>query len=812
MNVLWLEFVLSLRRLGRRRVQNGLMLATFSVSLVLALLSWSLFHTIFLSQPDFDPKGEYLLLTSANAMIVDGNHSSGAELQAYKSAEGLFADFAEVSLYSSIMLRAPTGAERYLGALLSSRALQIVGAKPLLGRLFTSDDDKRGAPPVILLSQRLWENNFKSDPAIVGKTIDAFGDQVTVVGVLPRGFRFPNDQDLWFSFGDAPDYPRYQVQQALVKLKPGVSRQRAEQDLQMILAHLGPESPSNKYGRKVALRPVRELFLMPQLRISALILFSLALIFVMVSCANAANLMLIDFLGRRAEIATSLALGIPRRAAIRAVCFQVTVIAAVAALIAIALLPLLGPVLYDRIKIINAPYWLSYQFEWRYAGMAAALAALSAGITLVAPVLYLLWVDPEKVIRDHAYSSRGTGRALWRRVLLTGQIALLTVLGVSAGLLLRSSYQVGESRWGYPAQRIFMGKMTNFFIDDPPDKDYQAHRLAMHRRVIDNVLLRPDAVAAAFVDNPPGYSNGPYSQYALDPAAFSNKAERGEAFYSRMTEGYLETIEVPLVAGQNFPKEVSAEGPIPAIVNESLAQKLWPHEDPLQRSLFVRQSWMKETDLTLRLVICGVTRDFQANGPTAKTNDVIFTPFTNKYGAPGGVFLIVRDRAGVPDVRSLTEAAHRVDPRITVYFPSTIGGVIDLMLSSVRMTTDLTTVFAAAAVLLCAVGVYSLTVAQVLQSSRDFGIRLALGAQPRQLWVHFTRGHLWAALIGVTVGLIGATQVVRVLGSLLYGVDRYNLTTYASVAASIMIVAGLACIPSLYRLKRINPAECLRSL
>ncbi|MDB6126380.1 MAG: permease, partial [Verrucomicrobia bacterium] len=328
------------------------MLATFSVSLVLALLSWSLFHTIFLSQPDFDPKGEYLLLTSANALIVDGNHSSGTELQAYKSAEGLFADFAEVSLYSSIMLRTPTGGERYLGALLSSRALQIVGAKPMLGRLFTRDDDKRGAPPVILLSQRLWENNFKSDPAIVGKTIDAFGDQVTVVGVMPRGFRFPNDQDLWFSFGDAPDFPRYQVQQALVKLKPGVSRQRAEQDLQMILTQLGPESPSNKYGRKVALRPVRELFLMPQIRISALILFSLALIFVMVSCANAANLMLIDFLGRRAEIATSLALGIPRRAAIRAVCFQVTVIAAVAATIALVLLPLLGPVLYDRIKII----------------------------------------------------------------------------------------------------------------------------------------------------------------------------------------------------------------------------------------------------------------------------------------------------------------------------------------------------------------------------------------------------------------------------------------------------------------------------
>jgi hypothetical protein len=278
-------------------------------------------------------------------------------------------------------------------------------------------------------------------------------------------------------------------------------------------------------------------------------------------------------------------------------------------------------------------------------------------------------------------------------------------------------------------------------------------------------------------------------------------------------------LTVPFVAGRMYPRKAAAGGPVYCVINESLAAKLWPGQDPLQRVIYARYPFMQETDLPVRLVVCGVVRDFQATGPTAKTNDAIFTPFEEEGGAAGGrpvwsqgVFLCVRDQGGVPDFRSLTDAVHRADSRITLYFPSTIKGQIDLTLSSMRMTKDLTTVFAAAAVLLCAIGVYSLTVAQVLQSSREFGIRMALGAEAGRLWRDFSTGHLWAALIGVGFGLVGATQVVRVLGSLLYGVDPRSTATYAGVALTILAVAALACIPSLFRLKRINPADCLRSL
>ena len=297
----------------------------------------------------------------------------------------------------------------------------------------------------------------------------------------------------------------------------------------------------------------------------------------------------------------------------------------------------------------------------------------------------------------------------------------------------------------------------------------------------------------------------------MDPAAFAQHAKLGEEFETEVSEDFFATMEVPFTAGETFAPEAPAETISPVILTESLAQKLWPGQSALQRTFYARFKWMKDEEPPLQMRVRGVVRDFQACGPTAKTNDSIFFPLVEKY-ASSQAFLFVRDRAGVPAFRSLNEAVHKADPRLSLYFPSTVKGQIDLTLSSMKMTADLTTVFAAAAVLLCAVGVYSLTVAQVLQSSREFGIRMALGAEPSQLWRHFTRGHLLTALIGVVLGLAGASQVARVLGSLLYGVDPHGAVTYAGVALTIWLVAALACIPSLFRLKRINPADCLRSL
>ncbi len=813
MRVLWFEFILALRRLFRRRAQNGLMLVTFAVSIALSLLSWTLFRTVHLSNPDFDPKGEYRVLAHEGKGWTASGQLTREEIEAYAAAQTVFDDFRPLAFYLSIFVRTPAGDERLLGAFLSSQALQLTGAKPLLGTIFTAEDDIFRAPMRVLLSERVWRDSYGSDPDIAGKPIELSGDQGTIIGVMPASYRFPNDQELWVSYGHLGDGSgsNWALRAALVKLKPGITEERAESDLRAILATLPPETTAIRRGEKPVLVRYRDFFLWSDVQISSRILLALSLLFLAVSCANAANLMTIDFLGRRSEIATNLALGIPRRAAMRQVSWQVAFLALAGAVLALMILPLAAPYLFERVKVINGPYWMSYHFSWGDAWTGLLFAGIVAVATVITPIIYLALVNPEQIIREHTAASRGGGRAWWRRGLLTGQIALLTTLGVGSAQMVRSNHNVGETHWGFDAAQVFEARLSTLSLSYPRG-EWGKGRYATLRKCLEEIRRRPETAAAAFADNPSGYSNGPYCAYATDPGELTGDRKQGEAFESRVTERYFETLGVAFVAGEDFANDISEDGVREAIITESLGQKLWPGQDPLRRALYVRYRWMKPEEPPVQLSVRGVVRDFQANGPRARTNDSIFTAYRPTEGSGATVVAYVRDRGGVATFPSINEAVHRGEPRVAAYFPSTIKRQIDLMLNSVRMTADMTTVFALAAVLLCAIGVYSLTVTQVLQSAREFGIRMALGAEPTRLWADFTRGHLLTVLIGVLLGLGGASQVVRVLGSLLYGVNPHSMTTYTGVAAAIFLVAVLACVPSLFRLKRINPADCLRSL
>ena len=814
MATLWFEFTLTLRRLFRRRAQNGLLLLTFAISVTLSLLSWTLFRAVHLTHPEFDQDGEYLVLCHAGKKWANSGQLTLEEMEAYMAGQQVFSEMRPLGFYASVFVDTPTGNERLLAAFPSSSVLQLTGARPRLGQLFRPEDDKHRAPPKALLSERLWRDNYGSDPDIVGKTIVLFGDtNCMIVGVLPASYRFPNDQDIWVNYGTLFDGWRsaYATRTALVKLKPGVTRERAEQDLRTIRQTLPPETPTLVRNELPILSGYRQLFLLDDLNLSSAVLFALSLLFLAVSCANAANLMIVDFLGRPAQVAANLALGIPRRAAIRHLCWHVLLIALAAALVAALMLPLLGPALFERVKIVNGPYWLNYTFAASDVLVGLLIAGVSGIVTVTAPIAYLFLTDPEKLIRDHAYASRGTGRSVWRRLLLAGQVALLTVLAICSALLVRSSRNVGETRWGFDARDIFECKISNLSIEYP-DGQWASGRIATQRQVLDEIRRRPATAQAAFVERPTGYSNNTYCTYALDPADFA-AGGRGEAFYSQVTEGFFDVMRVPLLAGRDFTADLQVNHPPDVILTATLATRLWPNEDPLGRTLYARYPAMKNTDPPVRHVVRGVVRDFQVNGPRARTNDTLFAPWGGGSGDhAGSVTTYIRDHQGVATFRDINDAAHRAEPRVAVYFPSTLKRQIDLMLNSVRMTTDLTTVFAIAAFFLCAIGVYSLTVTQVLQSSREFGIRMALGAEPVGLWRKFTRGHVLTALVGVALGIAGTTQVIRVIQSLLFGVDARDPLTYAAVAGAILLVAALACLPSLRRMKRIHPADCLRSL
>jgi predicted permease len=804
MNIFWFELMLSLRRLFRRRTQNGLMLVTFAVSAALSLLSWSLFHAIFLRNPGFDAQGQLCVVQQKPEAIDWGIPSTKEQVDDWVERQTVFSEFASAVLYNSSFLTHADGTERMLSANLSTAALKMLGATPLLGRLFTADEDKAGCAPVILLSESTWRNRFSADPHIVGRIMKLDGVAATIVGVMPADFRFPNNQQIWLPLGfvnslNSDPTRNFEV---IARLKPGVSMSRAAEDLRLIQSRR-PDRSGLKLTPLVT--PFRNYFLGPNVQMSAAVLFVLALLFVLVSCSNAANLALIDFFGRRVEIATSTALGIPRSALIRQICLQVFLIAAVASGLALVLLAFAAPHLHEALTQMNAPYWLEFSLEWHHAFMALGLAVFSTGVAVIVPAGWLLFRSADELILGGAGGSRGSGHSRGRQVLLATQIALLTLLGVSAGILLRSSFQLADNRLGFDPRPVFIGKMGMREIDFPTVESRQA----TYRRIADEAARLPGVTAATVADIAPGYPLLPNCFYASDAARLTNGQSMGSARSFAGTEGFLATLDIPLAAGDGFVRTDQPDGPDFAIVNQSLADRLWPNHDALGRPLYVRFGAKPDAPI-VTLIVRGVTRDFRACGPMRAQNDAIHVAFKQSTGFFG--FLLVRGQHGVPDAKAMEAVVRKVDSRVALYFPDSLRHQIDLTVSPLRLTTRLTSLYAVAAAILCAVGIYSLTVSQVLQRSREFGIRMALGIEPHRLWARFARAYLLTTACGVGTGLLAAVPAVGLLKTLMYGVNPYDARIFTGVAGGILAISALACIPSLFRLLRIHPADCLRSL
>lgn len=813
MRILAYELSLAFRRLSRRPAQSLLVLVTLSVSLALSLLGWSLFHTMFFRQPEFDPNGT-LLRIGVTGEAVQGRivPLSRTDFEAWKSGQTVFADFAPAMLYQSTFVTTDTGIERFLGANLSSDVMRMVGARPLLGRLFTPDEDKLGCAPVILLSENVWRTRFGSDPQIVGRSVVVDGISATVVGVMPKSFRFPNAQELWQPLGFSPHEkePTFPMHDIVARLKPGMTRERALEDLRLVAQRAGPDSVFARFNLQPVITPFREYYLHADMHRSALVLFALSLVFILVSCANAANLVMIDFFGRTAEIASSLALGIPRAAALRGFALQLLMIAAAAAALAFAVLLVAGPYVHSAMSRVTTPYWLLFSLQPHHIAMTLAFAVVSTLAALALPAGYMAAVNVEQLVRQNAGATRTTGRNSWRRALLVGQIGLLTVLAVSAALLLRSTRHVREAQWGFDGRSIFASKTSTPFNTFPTPE----LRYAAHQRFLDELERTPSVAAAGLMNNPVGFSRPPDLFYAHRADELSAARVGEGAVASAVTPGLFDALGVPFIEGETFARDTKPVGPrpvngVPVIITHGIAQKLWPGESALGRGFYARVGHDPKQP-PVHVIVRGVVRAFQASGPKAKVNEGVFTFFENMW--PPATFLYVRGKHRLPPFEDVRAAAARADPRMAVYFPNTLRRAIDIELSSVHLTTTLTVAYALAAVLLCVVGIYSVTVSQIVQRHREFGIRMALGIEARRLWVHFARGHVLTASIGLAAGLVGAVAAARLLSSLLFGVEANDIITFASVGALIFAVAVLACVPSFFRLRRVNPADCLRSL
>ena len=685
----------------------------------------------------------------------------------------------------------------------SSRLFNVLRVQPMLGRTFLPEEDQPGHDRVIVLSYSLWQRRFSSDRAVIGRAIDIDRQSYTVIGVMPRDFRFPPNLpaaygiDAWLP--PAPDPSRdervsnnYYI---VARLKPGVTAARAQAEMDAINHGLA-EQHSEDRGMGVKVSGWQQQ-VGGEVRPALLILMVAIGLVLLIACANVANLLLARGAARQREAAVRQALGAGRARLIRQLLTESALLASFGGagglLIAHRGLDVLLRLAPD------IPRMAETTIDTRVLLFSGALTLATGLIFGIVPALQGSKVDLHDALKESGTRlTAGSARARIRSVLVIAEMALALMLLAGAGLLVRSFVSVREIDPGFNAKNLLTA-----FVMLPPSKYPEPRRqAAFFREVVDHIASIPGVESAAGADSAPMLSNdaGPVSIEGHEPrpGEMEIHAER-----PKITPDYFRAMGIRLVRGRTFTWADNENTPQVAMINEAAARQYWPNEDAMGKR--VR---LDDGGTAWRQVI-GVVGDVRQDGLAKAARPEVYAPLPQSP-VPFMV-LAVRTRVAPESlVGAVRHAVKAVDKDQPLFQIQTMQQVVDDSVAGRRFQTSLLAAFAAVALGLAAIGIYGLMSYSVSQRTHEIGIRMALGGKRAEILRLVVGRGMVLAMVGVAVGIGGALLLTRFLSSLLYGVGANDPVTFLGVAVLLSAVAALASLIPAWRAARIDPMEALR--
>jgi putative ABC transport system permease protein len=685
---------------------------------------------------------------------------------------------------------------------------QLLGVQPQLGRLFTESDDHLGASPTALISDNLWKDKFGGDPDIVGKTINLDLNQFTVIGVLPPSFEFLRQDDLYLPIGlsltptfglleRGNQFPLY----VLARLKRGVTETQARIEMEAVTEQLGLEYPKTNSERRVVVTGLADL-LVENVRPVLLVLLGVVGCVLLIACVNVANLMLVRSAGREREIAVRLALGAGRGRIVRQLLTESLLIAALGGIAgwlvgAWGINSMTALVPQDLLRLdqvrLNLPVLL-------FTLGASLLTGLLFGLL---PALHASRTNLNTTLKEGGRSGTGSAWARARQGLLVAEVGLALVLLVGAGLMLRTLQQLTHVDPGFNAENLLT---TQFSLSGKSDNEEQ--RLAFFRECLTRIEVLPGVRSAAFVMSLPIAGSNWNSPFIVADQTLPMPDQAPSAAFTPVSARYFETMEIQLRSGRGFCEAEMSDSPPVAVINESLARRVWPDENPVGKRL--KQGRDAKSQSVWREVV-GVVADVKLNGVDRETPLQIYLPLAQRNSS--GVKLVVRT-TGNPLAAAATveQTIHSLDKDLPVT-QSSMEQLMGNAIAQQRLTLILMGSFALLALILAGVGIYGVMSYVVKQRTREIGIRLALGAQTTDvLKVVISQGMLMVG-VGVFSGIAVALMLTKLLtsfSSLLYGVKATDPMTFVLVALLLVGVALLACYIPARRATKVDPLVALR--
>ena len=690
----------------------------------------------------------------------------------------------------------------------SENLFDVLGVRPALGRSFTVHPFLFGGENEAIISHRLWQTRFGGDPALIGRAIRLNGFPYTVVGIMPPGFGFPGDTDLWQQLQwDLRNHSRgAHFMESVARLKPGVTAERANQSLAALGVRLGNEFRATNAGWTPRATPLDQ-DIAGVFRPGLFALFGASALLLLIACINVANLLLARASVRRREVALRAAIGASRHRLVRLFLTESVVLALAGALVglAIAVLSVKSLLVFSPIRIPRAETVGIDGAVLLFSTAVSALTALAFGL---APAVLTSRADLQDALKDGAKGTATQGRAL-RSALVVAEVALAVMLLSGAGLLVRSVDQLLQVNTGVDAQSVIT---VDLQLPDAAYREWE--RVDQFYTSLTRALAdRPEIVAAGpatFLPLAPGWRL-PFTVVGAAPVAASD-APMAQVISA--DAGYFAALRVPVVRGRAFEAHDDAASVPVVIINETLAKRMWPGDDPIGRR--IRTGTRQIGPLARRIVlgdeheVIGVVRDIRNASLRQDVEPALY--FAPRQFPARKMELVVRGRGDLPTLAALVrEEVRRLDPALPLGEVKTMDRVLSSLADPPRFIMGLMTAFAAVALVLAAVGIYGMLSYAVSHRRREFGIRLALGARPSGVLRLIVREGLTLATAGCVLGVAGTYVGGRSLAGFLFGVRPGDPATLGAVLAVVLVVATIACVVPGRRAAAEDPAGALRA-
>ena len=686
-------------------------------------------------------------------------------------------------------------AEVLLGLRVTATFLPTLQVAPVLGRGFLDEEDRPGGNTrVVILGHGFWQRAFGGDPGAVGRVMTLNAQPYTIVGVLPASFRWGATTDILTPL--APDPARSRADHRLsviARLGDGVSLQQATSELEAMAARLGAQYPESNKGWGVRVLSFYDWLVPESTRRSLVVLLGAVALVLLIACGNVVNLLLARGAGRQRELAIRAAMGATRARVARQLLFESCLIALLAAAIGVALsfaavrlLVVLGPDSVPRLEELS--------MDGRVLAFALGVALATMIAFGLAPAIQSARQDPQAALRaDSRGATSGAGSRRIRAALTVGEVALSVALLIGAGLLIRSFARLQQVHPGFEPSGVMtarVGLPNTAYPGGPPKR-------AFFERLLTDLRGRPGIEAAAIASGPP--LSGDFTGGDVKLPTQSND-EAGSAAWRLVGPGYFAAMGIPLRGREFAPQDVPDAPPV-AIISATLAERYFPNQDPIGRTLIMR-SFTEEPH-----TIVGVAGDVKTFGLEEDAGFVFYGAAT-QYPTWNPMSLVWRSR--VPSVDTVRASLRSIDPNVPLSAVASMDTLFEQSMGARRFNLYLLGAFAGVALALAAIGLFGVMAYLVSQRTREIGVRLALGATRREVFRQVLGRGMALAGVGAVMGVGAAMGLSQVMETLLFSVSRRDPVTFIGVPVVLVIVAAFACYLPARRAMRVDPVVALR--